>query len=143
MPISKPLLHRILFVLILMGTGYTHAGQKLIAHPSVGEHTISINTTRLMFSMQWRQWPDGSPVRVFVLADNHPQHRAFAKDLLKLYPRQLRRVWDRQLYSGTGQTPETVSSEAEMRSRVATTPGAIGYLSSENIDESVHVLTIQ
>lgn len=136
-------LHGILLVLTLLWTACAHAEQKLIVHPSVSEHAISINTTRLMFSMQWGEWPDGTPVRVFVLADNHPQHRAFTKNLLKLYPRQLRRVWDRQLYSGTGQSPETVSSEAEMRTRVAATPGAIGYLSSENIDESVHVLTIQ
>ena len=93
--------------------------------------------------MQLRQWPGGVPVRVFVLPDDNNAHRAFSKNVLSLYPRQLRRVWDRQLYSGTGQAPETVTNEVEMRQRVSSTPGAIGYLSSEMIDDSVRVLSIK
>lgn len=119
------------------------ADQVLIAHPSVGESEVSLNTTRLVFSMQLAQWPNGTRTRVFVLPDDNQAHRAFTKDLLSLYPRQLRRVWDRQLYSGTGQGPETVADETEMRQRVATTPGAVGYLSSEMIDDRVHVLNIR
>jgi ABC-type phosphate transport system substrate-binding protein len=119
------------------------ADQVLIAHPSVGQPAVSLNTTRLIFSMQLGQWPNGTRIRVFVLPDDSRAHRTFTKDLLSLYPRQLRRVWDRQLYSGTGQAPETVSDETEMRHRVATTPGAIGYLSSEMIDDRVHVLNIR
>lgn len=119
------------------------ADQVLIANPSVGQREVSLNTTRLIFSMQLGSWPNGSPARVFVLPDDNQVHRAFTKDLLVLYPRQLRRVWDRQLYSGTGQAPETVADEAEMRAKVASTPGAIGYLSSEMIDDTVHVLTIR
>jgi hypothetical protein len=115
----------------------------LVAHLGVDADAVSLNTTRLLFSMQLRTWPDGSAVRVFVLPDDNPVHRAFAKDQLSLYPRQLRRVWDRQLYSGTGQVPDMVASEVEMRARVATTPGAIGYLSSEMIDDTVRVLKIR
>ena len=119
------------------------ADQALIANASVGVESLSLNTTRLLFSMQLPQWPDGSAVRVFVLPDDHPRHRAFSKDLLTLYPRQLRRVWDRQLYSGTGQAPETVADEAAMRKAVAGTPGAIGYLSREMIDDTVNELPIR
>jgi len=115
----------------------------LIAHRAVGANEVSLNTTRLMFSMQRSQWPDGNPVRVFVLPDDSQVHRDFSKKLLSLFPRQLRRVWDRQLYSGTGQAPETVANETEMRRSVAATPGGIGYLPSEMIDDTVHVLIIR
>ena len=129
--------------LLLSSNAAAFADQVLVANPSVGAGEVSLNTTRLIFSMQLGQWPDGTPVRVFVLPDDSPIHRAFSKDLLSLYPRQLRRVWDRQLYSGTGQAPETVANQIEMRKRVSTTPGAIGYLSSEMIDDTIHVLTIR
>jgi len=119
------------------------ADEVLVAHPSVDLQDLSLNTTRLMFSMQLDRWPDGERVRVFVLPDDDPTHRAFTKDHLSLYPRQLRRVWDRQLYSGTGQAPETVSDVTEMRQRIAATPGAVGYLPSEMINDSVRVLRIQ
>ncbi len=118
------------------------AEQALVANAGAGVEQLSLNTTRLMFSMQLERWPDGNAVRVFVLPDNHPVHRDFSKDRLKLYPRQLRRVWDRQLYSGTGQAPETVADEAAMRKAVAETPGAIGYLSREMIDDTVRELQI-
>ncbi len=117
--------------------------QVLIANGSVGVESLSLNNTRLLFSMQLPQWPDGSAVRVFVLPDDHPRHRAFSKDLLSLYPRQLRRVWDRQLYSGTGQAPETVADEEAMRRAIASTPGAIGYLSREMIDDTVNELPVR
>ena len=131
------------FLLVWFFASVAAADQVLVVHPDVAKRELTLNTARLMFSMQLPQWPDGMPVRVFVLPDDHQRHRDFAKNLLNLYPRQLRRVWDRQLYSGTGQPPETVDSESEMRRRVAATPGAIGYLSSEEIDDSVQVLSIR
>lgn len=145
---SIPLPLRVLAILafsmaLSCSNAATAADQVLITHAGVGVDKLSLNTTRLIFSMQLDKWPDGPPVRVFVLPDNNPVHRAFSKDLLSLYPRQLRRVWDRQLYSGTGQAPETVESEAEMRRRVAETPGSIGYLSRDMIDETVNELAIR
>jgi ABC-type phosphate transport system substrate-binding protein len=128
---------------LLLCSSAAFTDQALIAHPSVNTRVLSLNTSRLIFSMQLRQWSDGAPVRVFVLPDDSRLHGAFARDLLSLYPRQLRRVWDRQLYSGTGQAPETVANELEMRQRVASTPGAIGYLSSEMIDDTVNVVCIR
>lgn len=130
-------------LLIASGAPEVLADTVLIAHPAVATDEISLNTGRLMFSMQLGQWVDGTPVRVFVLPDDSPIHRAFTKYTLILYPRQLRRVWDRQLYSGTGRAPEIVADETEMRRKVATTEGAIGYLSSEKINDTVKVLSIR
>ena len=141
-PISFPKrLSGVLIALICAFSAY--ADPVLIAHPAVGMRDVSLNSTRLIFSMQLGQWPDGGPVRVYVLPDDSEVHRSFAKDLLSLYPRQLRRVWDRQLYSGTGQAPEAVADPVEMRQKVANTPGAIGYLPSEMIDDTVQVLSIR
>ena len=131
------------FLLVLCCASVSGADQALVAHPDVAKKELTLNTARLVFSMQMPQWSDGTEVHVFVLPDDHQRHRDFAKNLLNLYPRQLRRVWDRQLYSGTGQPPETVDSESEMRQKVAATPGAIGYLSSEEVDDSVQVLNIR
>jgi len=130
-------------VALLLSAVSALAEPVLVAHPLVSVNQLTVNTTRLMFSMQLDQWPDGNRVRVFVLPDDSAIHRAFSKDQLSLYPRQLRRVWDRQLYSGTGQVPETVGSETEMRRKIATTPGAVGYLPSAMIDETVNVLSIR
>lgn len=140
---NKKLRATVVWLGLLFFTLPGSADQVLIANASVGVEGLSLNTTRLLFSMQLPQWPDGTAVRVFVLPDDHPGHRAFSKDLLHLYPRQLRRVWDRQLYSGTGQAPQTVTDVEAMLKAVARTPGAIGYLSREMIDETVNELPLQ
>lgn len=84
---------------------------------------------RAAFTMRLRQWPDGRPLRVFVLPDSHPLHDRFCRELLGTYPYVLRTAWDRMVYTGTGFAPVVVYSEDEMRRRVQASPGAIGYVS--------------
>ncbi len=96
-----------------------------------------------IFAMGMTTWPDGSSIRVFVLADNNPTHSNFCKQVLNVFPHQLRAAWDRLVFSGTGQSPVVVSSENEMRERLATTPGAIGYLPKETVNDSVAILPVE
>lgn len=104
------------------------AAVDVIAHASQSESALSRSLARGIFGMRVRNWPDGTPVKVFVLADNTPLHDEFCKTVLQTYPYQLRQNWDRLLFSGTGQPPVEVASEDELFKRVAETPGAIGYL---------------
>ncbi len=96
-----------------------------------------------IFAMGMTTWPDGSSIRVFVLADNNPTHSNFCKQVLNVFPHQLRAAWDRLVFSGTGQSPIVVSSENEMRERLAATPGAIGYLPKETVNDSVAILPVE
>ena len=115
----------------------------VIVNPDVPVSSMSQTTVRAMFAMKLLQWPDGRPVRVFVLPDDNPLHRLFCKEKLELYPYQLRQTWDRLVYSGTGQAPTEVDYETEMLSRVARTPGAIGYIRNSRLNDAVRVLTVE
>lgn len=97
---------------------------------------LSRNNLRAIFAMRTTEWPDGSAIHVFVLEDKSTTHIAFCKDILAMFPYQLRRVWDRQLFSGTGSAPTIVKSEQEMQIRVAETQGAIGYILADDIERS-------
>jgi len=103
--------------------------QEVVVHQDVRQEEISRNTLRAIFGMRLLKWPDGRAIKVFVLQDDHTTHITFSKSTLHMFPYQLRRAWDRQVYSGTGQSPNEVSSLKEMLEKVASTPGAIGYLS--------------
>jgi ABC-type phosphate transport system substrate-binding protein len=116
---------------------------EVIVNPSVSEKTLSKSSLRAIFGMRLHNWPDGTAVRVFVLPDDSPLHATFSKEKLNVFPYQLRSAWDRLVFSGTGQAPDTVSSAEEMLARVASTPGAIGYLPKSKIDGRVHVLQIK
>lgn len=115
---------------------------EVITHPSTDVSYLSKNLLRSVFSMRLRSWQDGVPIRVFVLPDDAPLHSIFAKKKLNVFPYQLRSAWDRLVYSGTGQAPLVVHSEEEMREKIATTPGSIGYLNENKIDGSVQIVHI-
>ncbi|WP_350282517.1 hypothetical protein [Nitrosomonas sp.] len=115
---------------------------EVITHPGINSNYLSKNLLRSIFGMRLRAWQNGLPVRVFVLPDDAPLHSVFTKQKLNLFPYQLRSAWDRMVYSGTGQAPFVVHTEEEMRARIASTPGAIGYLSGSMINDSVQVVHI-
>lgn len=115
----------------------------VIAHSSVTTSRLSLVQAKALFSMRQTRWPDGKRAWVFVLPDAHPVHSAFSKEILNLYPYQLRQTWDRQVYSGTGQAPMEVATEEEMLERVASTPGAIGYLRKAYPHDPVRVITVE
>lgn len=98
---------------------------------------------RAIFSMRLQRWKDGTRVRVFVLPDSDATHRQFVREILRMYPHQLRRSWDRAIYSGMGEAPQMVESEEEMTRRLLSNPGAIGYLSEDPRDERLHTVAIK
>ena len=106
---------------------------------NVEQETYNRAFLRAVFTMRARRWPDGQGVRVFVYGQENLAHQLLCKKLLNMYPYQLRRSWDRMVYSGTGQAPIQVSSEQEMRDKVKSTPGAIGYVLEG--DDDVAIIT--
>jgi hypothetical protein len=115
----------------------------VVANPSVPDQVLKRPTAWAIFSMRLRTWSDGSATSVFVLNDNMPMHAEFTKKILDTFPYQLRRAWDRLVFSGTGQAPTEVESIDEMYKRIVSTPGAIGYLPGDRIDSRVRELKVE
>ncbi len=105
--------------------------------------SISRNGLSAIFKMRLIQWDDGTPVTVFVLPDDNPAHKQFSKKILNVFPHQLRRIWNNAIFSGSGQAPITLSSTAEMIEKIATTPGSIGNLSKNELNDHIKILDIQ
>jgi len=59
----------------------------------------------------------------------------FCREQLGTFPYVMRATWDRIVFTGTGLAPTVVGSEREMRERVRTTPGAVGYIRSAERSE--------
>jgi hypothetical protein len=113
-----------------------------IVNPGEATHPFERKTLRAAFGMTLQSWPDGQPLTIFVFRDENPLHQQFCRTVLGVLPYSLRRNWDRLLFSGGGQAPIVVNNVHEMLQRVATTPGAIGYLNKESVDESVSIIEI-
>lgn len=127
------------FCLLFFSNSYAQV--LLIVQPQNDVTELSRNSLRAIFAMRQTEWPDGTAVKVFVLEDKNNAHIAFCKDILGMFPYQLRRVWDRQVFSGTGTAPTIVKTEQEMLTRIAETRGAIGYMmANDNHNSSVRII---
>ncbi|MCG9713860.1 hypothetical protein L1D29_13640 [Shewanella insulae] len=112
---------------------------QVIVNDSVDIANISPKDLKLIFAMQKLYWSDGQKIQVFVLPGNSRIHEEFCYQRLDMMPYVLRHRWDRLAFSGVGERPITLGSEAEMRERVASTPGAIGYVSGSSVGEVIAV----
>ncbi len=116
---------------------------EVITNPQTPSTTLSQASLRAIFAMRIRQWPDGSPVKVFVLPDKDTSHEAFCKEILRIYPYVLRDTWDRMVYTGAGQAPTLARTPEELLLNVARTPGSIGYIEKGKVNETVKTLEIR
>jgi hypothetical protein len=123
---------------------FFHAYAEPVAIVPRGEvhPTIERKTLRAAFGMTLQVWPDGRPLTVFVFRDDDVLHQQFCRKVLGILPYTLRRNWDRLLFSGAAQAPIAVDNPQEMLRRVASTPGAIGYIEKESTNESVSIVEI-
>ncbi len=144
----RQLLHGLLAILwLIFASPHTLLAQGrepvVIVNPSVPVASLSRNQLRSIFAMRLKVWPDGQAIRVFVFPPDSLIHRRFTIALLHIYPYQLQRVWDRLLFSGLGQAPQRVRSRMEMELKVATVPGAIGYLDHPPARPDVRILEVR
>ncbi|MGR9045357.1 MAG: substrate-binding domain-containing protein [Gammaproteobacteria bacterium] len=114
-----------------------------VINPNSSQTSISRNGLSAIFKMRLRHWKDGSPVTVFVLGDENPLHKLFCKQILNVFPHQMRRSWNKLVFSGTGQAPIQVNNQEEMIQKISTTPGAVGYLNPQDLTDDISILEIE
>lgn len=132
-----------LLLLLLLLNAPLISAVDLVVNKSVPHDTLSRSTVRSIFSMRNTSWSNGNPISVFVLGDKSELHAKFSKKILGVFPHQLRRAWNRQIFTGTGQAPTRVETEQEMIDQVGNTPGAIGYISEGNINERIRKVAVE
>ncbi len=118
----------VLVILLWLGAMVPVQAVDVVVNATAEVSHLSRSSLLAVFSMRKTSWPNGAKIRVFVLPDDHPLHAEFCKTILGVYPHQMRRRWNKIVFSGTGQSPSVVRSLSAMMHEVATTPGAIGYI---------------
>ncbi len=114
--------------LVCAPLGAVAGSVEVIVNPDRSSAPIDRNLLRAIFTMRLRQWPDGEPIQVFVMPDGSELSNQFCREQLGTFPYVMRATWDRIVFTGTGLAPTVVNSEREMRERVRSTPGAVGYI---------------
>lgn len=74
------------------------------------------------------------------LGEQHPVRDEFYSKICKKDPAQVRAIWGKLIFTGTGTPPKEVASSGEMKKAVAANKTAVGYLDKKDIDASVKVI---
>lgn len=113
----------------------------VIAHKSVPAESIDRGMLLDFYTGDIRSWPNGQPVVVIDLAPRTDVKETFYRYLGKTSSR-MRSIWLKRKLSGEGDPPESLETEEEMVKRVGSTPGAVGFVSRDKINNRVKVLAV-
>ncbi|MCB1054509.1 MAG: hypothetical protein KDD11_03235 [Acidobacteria bacterium] len=108
----------------------------LVANRSVPVESLDRSEVSDIFLSQEAHWSDGSVVKPVTLRTAEVREE-FAKVIHGKDDLQLRKHWQRQIFTGRGSPPPERPSDEALLDYVARTPGAIGYVSANaRIDSS-------
>ncbi|MEL6820487.1 MAG: hypothetical protein AAFP70_01900 [Calditrichota bacterium] len=111
----------------------------VIAHPDVPIDSIDENMLLDFYSGDIQQWNNGEKITVYDLKKAKKLKNVFYKYMGKSSSR-MKSIWMKKMLAGEGEPPEAISDEKSMLQKVAETPGAVGFISTENLDDSVKLI---
>jgi hypothetical protein len=118
------------------------ADLKIIANPSVGASSVSVDELKGVFLATKSSLSDGSHVEP-VLEKDGPAHEAFLKEFVGKSDSALSTYYRSLVFTGKASMPKTTASDAEMVAYVAKTKGAIGYVSAAASTPGVKTLEVK
>jgi hypothetical protein len=114
----------------------------VIASKDCALHDVSVSLLRRVFG--------GEPTDVgathlipFNFNSDDPLRRQFDETVLEMAADEVGRYWVDRRIRGQGMPPRTVPNSHIMKALMAKLPGAIGYVTADQVDASVQVLTVE
>jgi len=101
----------------------------VIAAPGTSEHRLTRESVALIFRRKQNFWESGSRIQPVNLPPAHPLRHAFSQTILGQPPEAMEEYW-REMYFHGVLPPHVLASEEAVILFVASTPGAIGYISA-------------
>ncbi|HEX9187052.1 MAG TPA: hypothetical protein VGB87_08280 [Vicinamibacteria bacterium] len=102
---------------------------RVVVHPQVKGSQIPRAALTSIFLKQAPRWGDGSPVQPIDQSVQSSVRKSFSNDVLQQGVVAVQVYWQRKMSNGVAPPPVKTSDE-EVLSYVAATPGAIGYVSA-------------
>jgi hypothetical protein len=142
---ENPMRHRIYIIFgaaFLFATFAQAADLKIIANPSVGASSVSVDELKGVFLATKSSLSDGSHVEP-VLEKDGPAHEAFLKEYIGKTDSAFETYYRSLVFTGKASMPKTTASDADMVAYVAKTKGAIGYVSAGASTAGVKTLDVK
>ena len=113
----------------------------LVANKGVQISEIKNADLRAIFTGEKTRFADGSHA-VPVTLKGGAVHEVFLTKHLGESPEEFRAQWRKAVFTGQGSMPKAFDSESSLIEYVATTPGALGYVSRVSATDNVKLITV-
>jgi ABC-type phosphate transport system substrate-binding protein len=103
---------------------------KVVVNAAAGVSSVSNSQLSDIFQKKARSLPDGTAAVPVDQPASSPVREAFSQAVHGRGASAIEAWWQQQIFAGKDVPPETKDSDAAVLSFVASTPGAIGYVSA-------------
>jgi ABC-type phosphate transport system substrate-binding protein len=86
------------------------------------------------------RFPNGLLALPIDLRDGSPERDRFYAKVTGKTPAQVKAYWSKIIFTGRGQPPKAVASDLDVKKFVAANVGAIGYIDTALLDDTVRAL---
>lgn len=111
----------------------------VIVHESI--KTDELNSKQLLdiYTLNAQNWSDGKKIFVTDFKGNREIRTKFYK-YISINQNDIKRIWLRKQFSGSGTPPSTVLTDEEMIEKVLSKPGTVGYVPVDKIPPHTRVI---
>lgn len=129
----------ILFFIGLLAFSYAKAEDiVLIVNKNVPVSSIDAAKAIAIYSLLETRWSDGSTINVINLNEGEANTKFYS--FIQKDETQMKKIWLKKKLTEGAKVPTTVNSESQVLNKVASTPGAIGFISKSKVNDSVKVV---
>ncbi len=126
------------FIAAMLVASHALAETVVIVHPS-NNNIINKEEVQRIFLGKKKSFDDGRSVTPLNLTDTVASRAEFENKVLDKTPAELRAYWSKLVFTGKGTPPAEMASTDELLARIATDPGAIGYIDAAAVTDAVKV----
>lgn len=90
-----------------------------------------------IYTGELSKWPGGQPITKLNLPKNSQQRKVFSNAILGKSVSQLKVIWARKMFSGSGVPPAKVNSDQVVKAIVGANKFAIGYINAADLGNTV------
>lgn len=104
--------------------------------------TLNIESIRKIFLGKIQTYANGEKIDAFNLPKKSPLREVFRENVLRKSEVRLQSYWSRMLFFPTAQPPGIIGRSKEVKALIKANPHAIGYIDTQDLDDTVRVLMI-
>jgi len=113
----------------------------IIVNKSNPAGDLSVADVRKIFVGDKSTWSNGKRITVLMLAPGTPARDDVLRDIYKMSEGDYGKYFLQAAFTGkVDAPPKDVASDSDVKQAVAANPGAIGYVKSSDVDDSVKVV---